>query len=56
LAIHQVFLEKDKLFSQIKQRQQLIIGSSKLAEKTGKLNFISTLLPPLTINAQNKNP
>ncbi|CAC9953401.1 Transcription-repair coupling factor [uncultured Gammaproteobacteria bacterium] len=56
LPIHQVFLEKDQLFGHIKQRQQLIIGSSKLTEKTGRLNFISKLLPPLTISAQNKNP
>lgn len=56
LPINQVFVEKDRLFSEIKQRQQLIIGNSKLEDKPGKLNFTSKLLPPLTINAQNKNP
>ncbi|MBA5249750.1 MAG: transcription-repair coupling factor [Gammaproteobacteria bacterium] len=56
LPINQVFVEKDQLFSEIKQRQQLIIGNSKLEDKPGKLNFTSKLLPPLTINAQNKNP
>ncbi|WXU00586.1 MAG: Transcription-repair-coupling factor [Catillopecten margaritatus gill symbiont] len=56
LPIEKVFIEKDKLFGEIKQRQQLVIGSSKLEDKTGRLNFASKLLPPLTINAQNKNP
>jgi len=56
LPIEKVFIEKDKLFGEIKQRQQLVIGSSKLEDKTGRLNFVSKLLPPLTINAQNKNP
>lgn len=56
LPINQVFIEKDQLFGQIKQRQQLIIGSSKLEEKSGGLNFASKLLPPLTISAQHKTP
>lgn len=56
LPIKQVFVEKNQLFGQIKQQQQLIIGNSKLEEKSGRLNFDSKLLPPLTINAQHKNP
>lgn len=56
LPINQVFVEKEQLFGEIKQRQQLIISSSKLEEKTARLNFASKLLPPLTISAQNKNP
>ena len=56
LPIKQVFIEKQQLFSQIKQRQQLLIGSSKHEEKLGNLNFASKLLPSLDINAQNKVP
>ncbi|BAS68496.1 transcription-repair coupling factor [Bathymodiolus septemdierum thioautotrophic gill symbiont] len=56
LPINQVFVDKDVLFGQIKQRQQLVTGSSKQEEKVGRLNFGSQLLPPLTISAQNKNP
>ena len=56
LPIEQVFIEKQQLFSQIKQRQQLLIGSSKNEEKLGHLNFASQLLPSLNINAQNKVP
>ncbi len=56
LPLQQVFLSKEQLFSQIKQRQQLIIGTSKLEEKSGKLNFASKLLPPLNIDAQAKHP
>ena len=56
LPIEQVFIEKQRLFSQIKQRQQLLIGSSKNEEKLGHLNFASQLLPSLNINAQNKVP
>jgi transcription-repair coupling factor (superfamily II helicase) len=37
LPIEQVFIEKQQLFSQIKQRQQLLIGSSKNEEKLGHL-------------------
>ena len=56
LSLEQVFLNKEQLFGQIKQRQQLVIGTSKLEEKTGKLNFTSKLLPPLNIDAQAKHP
>ncbi len=56
LPIAQVFIEKQQLFSQIKQRQQVVIGSSKQEEKPGRLNFDTQLLPPLNINAQNKAP
>ncbi len=56
LPVKQVFIEQQQLFSQVKQRQQLLIGSSKSEEKLGHLNFDSRLLPPLNINAQNKVP
>ena len=56
LPLEQVFLSKEQLFIQIKQRQQLVIGASKLEEKPGKLNFTSKLLPPLNIDAQAKHP
>lgn len=56
LPINQVFVEKDQLFGKIKQRQQLIISNSKLEKKSDGLNFVSKLLPPLTINAQHKIP
>ncbi|KAA0448404.1 MAG: DEAD/DEAH box helicase, partial [Candidatus Thioglobus sp.] len=56
LPVNQVFIEKNQLLAIISQRQQLIISSSKIAEKTGVLNFPSKLLPSLTISAQHKNP
>ncbi len=55
LPTQQVFLSQPELFSQIKARQQLIIGTSKLSAK-GALNFAVKLLPPLKIEAQSKNP
>lgn len=56
LLLEQVFLNKEQLFTQIKQRQQLVIGASKLEDKAGRLNFASKLLPPLNIDAQAKHP
>ncbi|SMN13549.1 Transcription-repair coupling factor [Bathymodiolus heckerae thiotrophic gill symbiont] len=56
LPVNQVFIDKQQLFSHIKQRQQLVIGTSKLEDKPGRLNFASQLLPPLNISAQNKAP
>lgn len=56
LPITQVFIDKQQLFSQIKQRQHIVIGSPKHEEKPNKLNFDTQLLPPLNINAQNKAP
>lgn len=56
LPVEQVFIEKQQLFSQIKQRQQLLMSSSKNEEKLDHLNFASQLLPSLNINAQNKVP
>ncbi len=53
LPIEQVFLNKEELFANIKQHQQLIIGSSKLERG---LNFTSKLLPPLNIDAKSENP
>ncbi len=44
LPVEQVFIEKQQLFSQIKQRQQLLIGSSKNEEKLGRLNFVESQL------------
>jgi transcription-repair coupling factor (superfamily II helicase) len=56
LPIKQVFIEKQQLFNQIKQRQRVLISSSKNKEKSGRLNFASKLLPSLNINVQNKIP
>jgi transcription-repair coupling factor (superfamily II helicase) len=56
LDIQQVFLNKSQLFSALKQRQNLVIGTSKLPDKSGHLNFSSTLLPPLRIDPQAQNP
>ena len=56
LPIDKVFLNKDQLFGNIKQQQQLVIGTSKLGDNQGGLNFSSKLLPPLNIEAQSKNP
>lgn len=50
LAMNRVFLSKECLFSAIKQQQQLVIGTSKLEDKPGNLNFASKLLPPLRID------
>ncbi len=56
LPIDQVFLSKERLFSHLKKHQQLVIGTSKIEERQNILNFPSRLLPPLNIDAQNKNP
>lgn len=56
LDFDQVFLNKDQLFGEIKQRQQLLVGNSKLENNKHGINFISKLLPPLRIEAQAKNP
>ncbi len=56
LPVNRVFLSKERLFSHLKNRQQLIIGSSKIEGNQAILNFPSQLLPPLNIDAQAKNP
>ena len=56
LDINQVFLSKEQLFSAIKKQPQLVIGSSKLEDKNGNVNFQTKLLPPLRIEPQAKNP
>ena len=56
LPINQVFLSKERLFSNLKKQQQLVIGTSKIESSQAVLNFSSQLLPPLNIDAQAKNP
>ncbi len=56
LPIERVFINKQQLFGQIKQRQNIVIGSAKNEKKSGKLNFATKLLPPLRIDAQNQAP
>ncbi len=56
LDIRQVFLSKELLFSEIKQKAQLIISTSKLENKNQHFNFNSSLLPPIRIEPQTKNP
>ncbi len=56
LPIWQVFLSKDRLFGSLKSSQQLVIGTAKLSARQNGLNFASSLLPPLSIQAQNKSP
>ncbi|QKQ24520.1 transcription-repair coupling factor [Candidatus Ruthia endofausta] len=56
LDIHQVFLSKELLFSEIKQKSQLIISTSKLEEKNQHFNFNSSLLSPIRIEPKTKNP
>lgn len=56
LDIHRVFLSKELLFSEIKQKSQFIISTSKLEDKNQRFNFNSSLLPPIRIEPQTKNP
>ena len=56
LDIHRVFLPKELLFSEIKQKSHLIISTSKLEDKNQHFNFNSSLLPPIRIEPQTKNP
>ncbi len=56
LPVDQVFLNKDALFSQLKQQPQLVIAASKRHYQKDALNFASKLLPPLSIEAQSKHP
>ncbi|MBW5291235.1 MAG: Transcription-repair coupling factor [Candidatus Ruthia sp. Asou_11_S2] len=56
LDIPQVFLSKELLFSEIKKKPQLIISTSKLEGKNQHFNFNSSLLPPIRIEPQTKNP
>ncbi len=56
LDIHRVFLSKELLFSEIKQKSHLIISTSKLEDKNQHFNFNSSLLPPIRIEPQTKNP
>ncbi len=56
LTPSKLFLEKPELFSQLKQRQHVSLGSSALTQKPGHLNFGSKLLPPVRIEPQAPNP
>ena len=56
LAINQVFLNKEQLFTELKAHQQLVLGSAKIQNNKQGLNFPSKLLPPLGIDTQVKNP
>jgi transcription-repair coupling factor (superfamily II helicase) len=56
LAVSRVFLSKEKLFSLVKSHSQLVLGSSKLPEKSGNVNFFAKTLPPIKIEAQTPNP
>ena len=51
-----LFLAKEEFFGQVKQKQQIVISSSKLDDKQVNINFSSRLLPPLRIEPQTKNP
>lgn len=56
LDIHKVFLSKELLFREIKQKSQHIISTSKLENKNQNFNFNSSLLPSIRIEPQTKNP
>ena len=56
LPVNRVFLSKEHLFSEVKQKKQLIISSSKVFTGKEGFNFNSTMLPPMLIRAQSKNP
>ena len=55
LEINKVFLSTEKIFKKLIDRKQIQIQSSKIEKKEG-LNFPSSILPPLKIEAQTKKP
>ena len=56
LPINRVYLNKDYLFSEIKQRKQIVMCSSKIEPGKEGINFSSKVLPPMLISAQSSNP
>jgi transcription-repair coupling factor (superfamily II helicase) len=55
LEINKVFLSTEIIFKKLIDRKQIQIQSSKIEKKEG-LNFPSSILPPLKIEAQTKKP
>ena len=55
LALNKVFLDQQELFTLIKDKQQIQTQSIK-SNKKAALNFAASLLPPLRIESQTKNP
>ncbi|MGE4594128.1 MAG: transcription-repair coupling factor [Gammaproteobacteria bacterium] len=55
LELSNVFLSQEELFSLIKDKQQIQTQSIKSSKKSA-LNFSVSLLPPLRIESQTKNP
>ncbi len=55
LPINKVFVNKSEFFSFLSHKKQIQIQTSKIQQKTG-LNFTSSILPPLKIEAQTKKP
>jgi transcription-repair coupling factor (superfamily II helicase) len=55
LALNKVFLGQQELFTLIKDKQQIQTQSIK-SNKKAALNFAASLLPPLRIESQTKNP
>ena len=55
LPINKVFLDSSDFFSALNDKKQIQIQTSKIQQNTG-LNFSSSILPPLKIEAQAKKP
>ena len=55
LEINKVFLNTEQFFKILKDKKQIQIQTSKLEQKDA-LNFSSSILPPLKIEAQTKKP
>ncbi|AXE61514.1 transcription-repair coupling factor [Candidatus Thioglobus sp. NP1] len=55
LEINKVFLNQEQFFKELKDKKQVQIQTSKLEQKAA-LNFSSSILPPLKIEAQTKKP
>ena len=55
LPINKVYLSSEKLFHNLKNNNQIQLQNSKIEKKEG-YNFSSSILPPIKIEAQTKNP
>ena len=55
LEVNKVFLNHEQFFRELKDKKQVQIQASKLEQKAA-LNFSSSILPPLKIEAQTKKP